>query len=76
VGKTIADAFLNMYIFEAACTVQVRAMAGGAALRTINPAIIDNAMEQAKVVTKSLGGLLAWPALLRKLEREDASYRS
>ena len=76
VGKTIADAFLNMYIFEAACTVQVRAMAGGAALRTINPTIIDNAMEQAKVVTKSLGGLLAWPALLRKLEREDASYRS
>ena len=76
VGKTIADAFLNMYIFEAACTVQVRAMVGGAALRTINPAIIDNAMEQAKVVTKSLGGLLAWPALLRKLEREDASYRS
>jgi hypothetical protein len=45
-------------------------------LRTINPTIIDNAMEQAQVVTKSLGGLLAWPALLRKLEREDASYRS
>ena len=76
VGKTIADAFLNMYIFEAACTIQVRAMAGGAALRTIHPTIIDNAMEQARVVTKSLGGLLAWPALLRKLEREDASYRS
>ncbi len=76
VGKTIADAFLNMYIFEAACTVQVRAMAGGAALRAIQPSIIANAMEQARVVTKSLGGLLAWPALLRKLEREDASYRS
>ena len=76
VGKTIADAFLNMYIFEAACTIQVRAMAGGSPLRTIAPQIIDNAMEQAKVVTKSLGGMLAWPALLRKLERSDPSYRS
>ena len=76
VGKTVADAFLNMYIFEAACTIQVRAMAGGSPLRHIGPAIIENAKEQAKVVTKSLGGLLAWPALLRKLERSDPGYRS
>jgi ribulose-5-phosphate 4-epimerase/fuculose-1-phosphate aldolase len=76
VGKTVADAFLNMYIFEAACTIQVRAMAGGTPLCLIEPKIIDNAMEQARVVTKSLGGMLAWPALLRKLERTDPGYRS
>lgn len=76
VGKTVADAFLNMYIFEAACTIQVRAMAGGAPLRTIAPAIIENAQEQARVVTKSLGGMLAWPALLRKLERSSPEYRT
>ena len=65
-----------MYIFEAACTIQVRAMAGGSPLRHIGPAIIENAKEQARVVTKSLGGMLAWPALLRKLERSDPAYRS
>ena len=29
VGETVADAFLSMYTFEAACTIQVRAQAGG-----------------------------------------------
>jgi len=76
VGKTIADAFLNMYVFEAACTIQVRAQAGGGELIQIPPAIISGAQEQAKAVTKSLGGMLAWPGLLRRLERKDPSYRT
>ena len=32
-------------------------------------------MEQAAESTHGLGGALAWPALLRKLNRLDASYR-
>jgi ribulose-5-phosphate 4-epimerase/fuculose-1-phosphate aldolase len=76
VGKTIADAFLNMYVFEAACTIQVRAQAGGGDLIQIPPAIISGAQQQAKAVTKSLGGMLAWPGLLRRLERKDPSYRT
>lgn len=76
VGKTVADAFLNMYLFEAACTIQVRAMAGGTELRTVGPSIIDNAMKQARQVTNAQYGLLAWPALLRRLERLDPSYRT
>jgi len=76
VGRTIADAFLNMYVFEAACTIQVRAMAGGGELIEIPPAIINGAQQQAKTVTKSLGGMLAWPGLLRRLDRKDLSYRT
>ncbi|HEY8024399.1 MAG TPA: class II aldolase/adducin family protein [Burkholderiaceae bacterium] len=76
VGKTIADAFLNMYVFEAACTIQVRAQAGGGDLIHIPPAIISGAQQQARAVTKSLGGMLAWPGLLRRLERKDPSYRT
>lgn len=76
VGKTIADAFVNMYAFEAACTIQVRAQSGGAELITIPKAIIDGAQQQAKSVTKSLGGMLAWPGLLRRLDRLDQSYRT
>jgi ribulose-5-phosphate 4-epimerase/fuculose-1-phosphate aldolase len=76
VGKTIADAFLNMYVFEAACTIQIRAQAGGGELIQIPAAIINGAQQQAKTVTKSLGGMLAWPGLLRRLERKDPSYRT
>jgi ribulose-5-phosphate 4-epimerase/fuculose-1-phosphate aldolase len=76
VGKTIADAFLSMYLFEAACTIQIRAQAGGSELIEIPPAIISGARQQAKTVTKSLGGMLAWPGLLRRLERKDPSYRT
>jgi ribulose-5-phosphate 4-epimerase/fuculose-1-phosphate aldolase len=75
VGKTIADAFLNMYIFEAACTIQIRAQSGGGELLSIPQAIIDGAQRQSKVATKSQGGMLAWPGLLRRLDRQDPSWR-
>jgi len=75
VGKTIADAFLNMYIFEAACTIQIRAQSGGGELIPIPQAIIDGAQQQAKAGTKSQGGMLAWPGLLRRLDRKDPSWR-
>jgi len=76
VGETVADAFLSMYTFEAACTIQVRAQAGGGKLIPIHAQIIAGAQAQAKAVTKGLGGMLAWPALLRRLDRLDPSYRS
>ena len=75
VGKSVADAFLNMYVFESACAIQIRAMAGGKPLRAIDPKIIDNAMAQARAVTNSQYGMLAWPALLRKLDRSDPDYK-
>jgi ribulose-5-phosphate 4-epimerase/fuculose-1-phosphate aldolase len=75
-GKTIADAFVNMYIFEAACMIQIRAQAGGGELVPIPAAIIAGAQQQAKAVTKSQGGMLAWPGLLRRLDRIDPSYRT
>ena len=75
VGETIADAFLFMYLFESACTVQVRAQAGGGELIPIDPRIIAGATQQAKVATRQAGGGLAWPGLLRKLDRVNPGYR-
>jgi len=75
VGPTVADAFLSMYIFETTCMIQVRAQAGGGELTTIPQAILAGAQAQAKVVTRGLGGELAWPGLLRKLDRMDSSFR-
>ncbi len=76
-GKTVADAFVNMYFFEAVCTIQVRAMAGGSELKHIPQSIIETAQEQARVSTRGVGaGGLSWPGLLRRLDRIDPSYRS
>src|SRR5215212_3400292 len=75
VADNIADAFLFMYLFESACTIQLRAQAGGPDLVRIDPRIIAGATAQAKQVTRGAGGALAWPALLRKLDRIDPGYR-
>ena len=76
-GRSVADAFLAMYFFETACTIQVRAMAGGTELTQVDPRIICTAAEQARVATRGVGGgALTWPGLLRRLDRIDPSYRS
>ena len=76
VADTIPDAFLFMYIFESACTIQVRAETPGGELVRVDPRIIAGAQAQAKQVTRNAGGALAWPGLLRKLDRIDGSYRT
>jgi ribulose-5-phosphate 4-epimerase/fuculose-1-phosphate aldolase len=78
VGETIPDAFLYLYLFESACQIQVRArgMASDEELITIDPRILATAQAQAKQVTRGLGGALAWPGLLRRLDRIDPSYKT
>lgn len=76
VGRSVAEAFVAMYFFETTCMIQVRAMSGGQPLRRISRQIIDAAPTQWEQVTRGAGGGLAWPALLRKLDRADSSYRN
>ena len=76
VGETVADAFMYMYVFEAACAIQLRAQAGGGKLIPIDQRIIAGAQAQAKAVTRGAGAALTWPGLLRKLDRADATYRT
>ena len=75
VGATIPDAFLLMYLFEAACTIQIRAQSTHGELISVDPKIVAGATMMAKQVTRAAGGTLAWPGLLRKLDRIDRSYR-
>ncbi len=74
VGGSIADAFLAMYIFEAACMIQVRALAGDRKLIPIPEQILAGAKQMREQVTHGLGGQLAWPGLLRKLDRQMPGY--
>jgi ribulose-5-phosphate 4-epimerase/fuculose-1-phosphate aldolase len=75
-AETVADAFLFMYVFEAACTIQLRAQAGGGELIPVDPRIIAGARVAVDQVTRGAGGGIAWPGLLRKLDRLDPSYRA
>jgi ribulose-5-phosphate 4-epimerase/fuculose-1-phosphate aldolase len=79
VGGSPADAFLSMYIFEAACMIQLRAQAGGGPgnenLIQVPQQIIAGARQAQAAVTKGLGSALVWPGLLRKLDRIDPSYK-
>jgi ribulose-5-phosphate 4-epimerase/fuculose-1-phosphate aldolase len=74
-GKSAADAFLNMYIFESACQIQIAAQACGP-LVMIPSSITDNMAEVMKTATAGQGAGIAWPALIRKLDRTDSSYRT
>ena len=75
VGRTVAEAFVGMYFFEASCMMQVRAQAGGTRLRRIPQHIVDRAPQQFAAVTRGAGGNLAWPALLRRLDAADPGYK-
>jgi ribulose-5-phosphate 4-epimerase/fuculose-1-phosphate aldolase len=74
VGKSVADAFLAMYVFETACQIQISAQAGGE-LTSVHPQIISGVAQAMKVQTDGLGAAFVWPSLLRKLERIDPGYK-
>ena len=74
-GASIADAFLNMYVFESTCQIQLSAQAGGE-LTEVDARIVAGVAEAMRVQTGGMGGAFVWPALLRKLERMDAAYRT
>jgi ribulose-5-phosphate 4-epimerase/fuculose-1-phosphate aldolase len=77
VGKSIEDAFLQMYTFENTCRIQVDALAGQTNptdLTAVNPQILTGVAHAMKVQTGGLGGSFVWPSLLRKLNRENPGY--
>ena len=75
IGKTAAEAFLLMYIFESACRIQILAQSGGVELHRVAEPIIDLTAKQMNAVTVGQGAELTWPGLLRKLDRIDPTYR-
>lgn len=75
VGRTVAEAFLSMFILERACKIQILAQSGGSELTPVPPPILDKVARQQNAVTVGQGAQLTWPGLLRKLDRIDPSYR-
>ena len=75
VGKSVAEAFLNMYTFENTCRIQIDAQAGGELVQ-VNPAILQGLAQVMKTVTVGQGADLAWQAQRRKCDRMDPGYKT
>jgi ribulose-5-phosphate 4-epimerase/fuculose-1-phosphate aldolase len=78
VGECVADCFVRIYFLERACQTQVLMLAAG------REHLIDPRDDVVQRVAQQSGGetvqkvsrYLAWPALLRKLDRIDSTYRN
>ncbi|WP_341209114.1 class II aldolase/adducin family protein [uncultured Sphingomonas sp.] len=77
VGDSVASCFLRLYFLERACEAQVLMLAAGAdGLHTPPQGVEDKVARQSPPAgVGMLARGLAWPALLRKLDRIDPSYR-
>ncbi|MCB2035955.1 MAG: class II aldolase/adducin family protein, partial [Ottowia sp.] len=78
-GRSVADAFLSMYVFESTCRIQVDALAGQQGMDGLTPvpqAIVDGTAESMRVQTGGMGGQFVWPTMLRQLDRRDPSYKT
>ena len=76
-GASVAQAFLRMYFLERACETQVMMLtAGRDALNEPNEGVAEIVRDQVSGTSMAMAAeMLAWPALLRKLDRIDPSFR-
>ena len=78
VGTSIAAAFVATYRMERACAMQLAFQQSGAEFHPIADEVVSAAYDDARI--RLAGGRndpakFEWPALLRKLDRIDPSYK-
>ena len=61
-----------MYNLQRACEIQVRAQPRECV--AVDPRIVAGVKANVEKVTRGMGGGIAWPALLRRLDRLDPTY--
>lgn len=78
VGETVAQCFLRLYFLERACEAQVKMLSAGRdGLYNPPQGTPEKVEQQSNGPGMSLvADHLAWPALLRKLDRIDSSFRN
>lgn len=74
-GPSVPEAFSNIYRAELACKAQVLAMAANTKVILPPQDIIEHTNHLYKPTTRRPFGKLEWPALMRKLDRTDTSWR-
>jgi ribulose-5-phosphate 4-epimerase/fuculose-1-phosphate aldolase len=74
-GSTCADAWLRLFFLERACTMQIKALSGGSKLNMVPDDVVELVTDQGQMASEQGIGNLAWPALIRKLDKIDVSYK-
>lgn len=73
-GRSIAEAFTLMHYLERTCEIQIAAQGGGE-LAMPPKSVIDATVKTAQGVGDGKFGQIGFEALVRRLDREDRSYR-
>ena len=73
VGATAGEAFMNMYYAIRMCEVAVQAQASGLALEPATPELWAMSAKQYEAFSP---GKYEWPALKRRCDRADPSYKN
>jgi len=75
VGASIAEAFNATFRLARACQVQIAALSCNVEIGLPADEIVESSWRQYQPGVRRRFGVLEWPALLRKLDRIDPSYR-
>ncbi|MBY4898550.1 class II aldolase/adducin family protein [Cupriavidus sp. AU9028] len=75
VGNTVGEAFNWMHRLELACRAQIGAMSCNTPLQNVGADVLEATWNNYQPGTRRPYGVMEWPALLRKLDRLDPSYR-
>ncbi len=74
-GRSVGEAFNWLHRLEVSCRAQLAAMACNSKLNAVPQAVLDATYMNYQPQTRRPYGLMEWPALLRKLDRLDPSYK-
>jgi ribulose-5-phosphate 4-epimerase/fuculose-1-phosphate aldolase len=78
VGETVAETFMRMYFLERACAMQVATLSSsGGNIHAPLDGVPEKVAGQGNdpMLARQVANQLAWPALLRKLDRIDPGFR-
>ncbi|MDF1737220.1 MAG: class II aldolase/adducin family protein [Minwuia sp.] len=75
VGETVQEAFLMMYYMEQSCRMQVAAQSGGGKLTIPSPQVQQYVRDAASGGFGAGVGQREFAALVRRLDRQDTSWR-
>jgi len=73
-GATACDALLGLFMLERACQQQVMALSAGPQGLRHAPAAARDEVKTQMAMMGPMASKLAWPGLLRKLDRESPGY--
>jgi ribulose-5-phosphate 4-epimerase/fuculose-1-phosphate aldolase len=76
VGRTVGEAFNNLYRLEKACVAQLLAQGANDEIILPSPEVQEKTRHMYRRGVRRVVGLLEWPAMRRLADRVDPSYKN